>query len=256
MTPAPSLQDLIADVHADAPSDEPLARLETAAKTVRSLTDVGDAALGYFVDQARRAGHSWSEIGDALGVSKQAAQQRQVARGGGLTSVTFERFTERARAVVGASADCAHEFGHNYIGTEHLLLAQFAVPEAIAAQVLTESGLERDAVRRVILDRVGEGNGRSEGHPPYTPRSIAVFTGALTAALELGHNYIGTEHLLFGLVRTEGVAREILIAAGLDEAALAPQIVAKLAGFQKAKATRPQARSPRKRAARGAKKAR
>jgi hypothetical protein len=233
MTPPPSLQDLIADVHRDATSDDPLVRLETAARTVRSLSDVGDAALGYFVDQARRAGHSWSEIGEALGVSKQAAQQRQVARGVGLRSVTFERFTDRARAVVASSEDCAREFRHNFIGTEHLLLAQFSQPEAIAAQVLTECGLEAETVRQAIRERVGEGTQDPEGDLPFTPRSITVFTGALAAALELGHNYIGTEHLLFGLVRTDGVGHEILAAAGLDEAVLAPKIMAKLVGFQK-----------------------
>ncbi len=252
MTPAPSLQDLIADVHHDAASDDPLVRLETAARTVRSFNDVGDAALGYFVDQARRAGHSWSEIGEALGVSKQAAQQRQVARGGGLTSVTFERFTDRARVVVASSEDCAREFRHNYIGTEHLLLAQFSMPKAVAAQVLAECGLEIEAVRQAIRDRVGEGTHEPEGQLPFTPRSIAVFTGALAAALELGHNYIGTEHLLFGLVRTDGVGHEILAAAGLDEAVLAPKIIAKLAGFQKAAA--PSTRAARKRPTRKARK--
>jgi Clp amino terminal domain, pathogenicity island component len=252
MTPAPSLQDLIADVHRDAASDEPLVRLETAARTVRSLTEVGDAALGYFVDQARRAGQSWSEIGEALGVSKQAAQQRQVARTGGLTSVTFERFTDRARAVVAASEDCAREFCHNYVGTEHLLLAQFSMPEGLAAHVLAESGLPAETVRRAIRDRVGEGTQTPEGHLPFTPRAIEVFTGALAAALELGHNYIGTEHLLVGTVRTDGLAHDILTAAGLDEAVLTPKIVAKLAGFQPS--ARARARAPRKRPTKKARK--
>jgi hypothetical protein len=230
-------------VHRDAASEEPLIRLETAARTVRSLSETGDAVLGYFVDQARRAGHSWSEIGEALGVSKQAAQQRQVARALGMTSVTLERFTPRAREVVAASEDCARSFRHNYVGTEHLLLAQYSVPEALAAQVLVESGLDAETVRQAIRTRVGEGGDAEEGHIPFTPKSIDVFTGALAAALELGHNYIGTEHLLLGLVRTDGLAREILAGAGLDEVVVAPQLVAKLATFQ------PPA-PPRKRAAR------
>ena len=163
MTPAPTLQDLIREVQHDAPDPEPLKLLETAAAMIRSLDDVGDAALGYFVDQARRAGHSWSEIGESLGVSKQAAQQRQVARTGGLTTVTFERFTDRARRVVASSQDCAREFHHNYIGTEHLLLAQFSMPEGLAAQVLTESGLSADIVRQAIRDRVGEGTDVPDG---------------------------------------------------------------------------------------------
>jgi hypothetical protein len=253
MTP-PTLQDLIADVDRDAASDEPLVRLETAARAVQSLTDVGDAVLGYFVDQARRAGHSWSEIGEALGVSKQAAQQRQVARTGGLTAVTFERFTDRARTVVESTEDCAREFRHNYIGTEHLLLAQFAAPEGLAAQVLVESGLERDAIRQAIRDRVGEGVRSPEGHLPFTPKAVDVFTGALAAALELGHNYIGTEHLLIGLVRTNGVASDILVAAGLDEAALVPKVVAKLAGFRRTPP--PKKRAVRKQPAKRARKSR
>jgi hypothetical protein len=232
MTPAPSLQDLIQQVDQDASSPAPLSRLETAAGMIRSLNDVGDAVLGYFVDHARRAGHSWSEIGESLGVSKQAAQQRQVARTGGLTSVTFERFTDRARMAVALSEDCAREFRHNYIGTEHLLLAQFSLPEGLAAQVLIESGLSADAVRRAIRDGVGEGTEKPEGHLPFTPRAIEVFTGALTVALELGHNYIGTEHLLLGLARTDGLANEILKSAGLDGAVLTPKVIAKLAGFQ------------------------
>jgi ATP-dependent Clp protease ATP-binding subunit ClpA len=217
---------------------------------IRSLSDVGDAALGYFVDQARRAGHSWSEIGESLGVSKQAAQQRQVARAFGLTTVTFERFTERARRVVAASEECAREFQHNYIGTEHLLLAQYSMPEALAAQILTESGLSADAVRQAIRDRVGEGAQPPEGHLPFTPRAVEVFTGALAAALEFRHNYIGTEHLLLGLVRTDGVANEILMTVGLDAEALTPKVTAKLAGFQAAKPEK--ARAPRKRTAKKA----
>ncbi|MFI5045638.1 MAG: Clp protease N-terminal domain-containing protein [Acidimicrobiia bacterium] len=249
MTPAPTLQDLIRDVQHDAPDQAPLHRLETAAHMVQSMTDVGDAALGYFVDQARRSGHSWSEIGESLGVSKQAAQQRHVVRTGGLTNVTFERFTDRARRVVVRAQEEARLLDHNYIGTEHILLAQFSEPEGLAAQVLTEAGVSQESVRQAVRERVGEGPGTPEGHLPFTPRAIDVFTGALAAALELGHNYIGTEHLLFGIVRTEGLANEILQAAGLDEAALTPKIIAKLSGFQKAMPTK---RAPRKPAAKKA----
>ena len=247
MTPAPTLQDLIREVQDDTPDPEPLKLLETAAAMIRSLDDVGDAALGYFVDQARRAGHSWSEIGESLGVSKQAAQQRQVARTGGLTTVTFERFTDRARRVVASSQDCAREFQHNYIGTEHLLLAQFSMPEGLAAQVLTESGLSVDIVRQAIRDRVGDGAQMPDGlgaqlpdgRLPFTPRAVEVFTGALATALELGHNYIGTEHLLLGIARTDGLASEILHSAGLDRSVLTPKVVAKLAPFQAAKPSVP-----------------
>src|SRR5437773_11764044 len=95
MTPAPTIHDLITEVQRDAVEDQPLAQLQTAASLTQEITDTADAVLGYFVDQARRAGHSWSEIGESLGVSKQAAQQRHLRAGGGLIT-NFERFTDRS----------------------------------------------------------------------------------------------------------------------------------------------------------------
>src|SRR3954466_3712076 len=128
MAPAPSMQDLISLVVADAPDEQPLNRLTTAATLVRDVGETADAALGYFVDQARRAGHSWSEIGDALGVTKQAAQQRHLRAGGGIIT-NLERFTDRARRTVAAGEFAARNLGHGFIGTEHLLLALFGEPE-------------------------------------------------------------------------------------------------------------------------------
>src|SRR5690242_4020540 len=139
MAPAPTLQDLISLVVADAPDDEPLSRLAAASTLMREVGETADAALGYFVDQARRAGHSWSEIGDALGVSKQAAQQRHGLRLGGIP-VTFERFTVRAKNVVAASEMAARSLGHGFIGTEHLLLAQYSEPDGLGAKTLVEAG--------------------------------------------------------------------------------------------------------------------
>ena len=149
---------------------------------------------------------SWSEIGESLGVSKQAAQQRQVAPDRRADDGDLRAVHRPGRFVV-AGSEASRELRHNYIGTEHLLLAQFKAPEGLSAQVLVESGLTQESVRQAIVDAVGEGAEEPEGHLPFTPRSTEVFTGALAAALELGHNYIGTEHLLLGLVRTEGLAK-------------------------------------------------
>src|SRR5687767_7465715 len=102
MTPGPTIHDLIREVEQDSSTEEPLARLQTASSLTQEITDTADAALGYFVDQARRAGHSWSEIGEALGVSKQAAQQRHLRAGGGMVT-SLERFTDRARRTIAAS---------------------------------------------------------------------------------------------------------------------------------------------------------
>src|SRR5947209_19382503 len=125
MTPAPTIHDLITEVRRDAAEDQPLAQLQTAATLTQDITDTADAVLGYFVDQARRAGQSWSEIGEALGVSKQAAQQRHLRAGGDIIT-NFERFTDRARRVVATSEFAARDLGHGSIGTEHLPLAPFS----------------------------------------------------------------------------------------------------------------------------------
>ena len=136
MTPSPTLQALIDGVKADAPGDEALLQLSQASKTVSDLEQVGDALLGHFVDRCRRSGHSWSEISGALGVSKQAAHKRFT-----FDAPTFERFTDRARMVLSQSQKEAHRLGHGFVGTEHILLALFGVPDGLAFQALDEAGI-------------------------------------------------------------------------------------------------------------------
>ena len=140
MAPSPlTLPDAIHWVDTEAKDPDPLTRLQTASVLVQSLAEVGDAALGYFVDQARHAGHSWSEIGDALGVSKQAAQQKHTVRLSlGPNAPTFEHLTPRARKVVTEAEEIARSWRHGYVGTEHLLLALYSEPESIAAQILVD----------------------------------------------------------------------------------------------------------------------
>src|SRR5262245_7416900 len=130
-----SLDALIASVRSEAP-DEPLAQLEAAARLKNDVAELTDALLGHFVDQARRGGSSWSQIGDALCVSKQSAQQKHTPR-----TFTGERFTLRAKQALDAARAAAERLDHGYIGTEHLLLGLLAVPEAVAGQVLAERGL-------------------------------------------------------------------------------------------------------------------
>jgi hypothetical protein len=232
MAPAPSLEQLINEVEKDAPDAAPLSRLRTAATMLEVVTATTDAALGHFVDQARRAGHSWAEIGASLGVTKQAAQQRQIARNGtlGVGPAAFERFTVRARNVVTATKQVADELGHAYIGTEHLLLALYSEPDAIAAQVLGDIGLSADAARAAVLGIVPRGDD-SIHFAPFTPRAMSVFSDALAAALELGHNYIGTEHLLLALAKGDGVAHHVLKDAGTSYDALVALTLEKLSGL-------------------------
>ncbi len=232
MAPTPSLQEVIQLVEADTHDEQPLSRLGTASVVVQNLAEVGDAALGYFVDQARHAGHSWSEIGEALGVSKQAAQQKHTVRLSlGLNAPTFERFTPRARNVLSAAEPIAREFGRGHIDTEHLLLALYLEPEGVAAQILDEANLSMDKAEAAVDARAERGPGAVEEKLPFAPRAVAVFSGALASALEMGHNYIGTEHLLLGLVRGDGLAADILEDAGLGQKALEHQVTEKLARY-------------------------
>ena len=208
MTPAPTLQDLIETVQRDAASADPLDLLATASSTVAQLEEVGDAVLGHFVDRCRRHGHSWTEISGALGVTKQAAHKRF-----SFPAPTLERFTERARRAVDAAAVAASELRHNFVGTEHLLLGLFAQPEGLAARALAEVGVDRAAVEAKVLEVVPRGGEPMLDNPLYTPRASLALQGALEEALRLGHNYIGTEHILLGLMRD----RDALSARALKE---------------------------------------
>src|SRR5947209_1814085 len=144
MAPPPTLQDLIELAERDAETSAPLDQLTAAATTVAHLVHVGDAVLSYFVDRARVSGHSWSEISGALGVTKQAAHKRFSFPAP--AAPALERFTPRARRVLEHAETTAQALRHNYIGTEHLLLALFDEPEGIGAKVLVELGADRAAV--------------------------------------------------------------------------------------------------------------
>ncbi|MDX3003205.1 Clp protease N-terminal domain-containing protein [Kribbella solani] len=219
MTPGPDLQQLITTIKTDAGSDDELEQLATAAATISELTTTSDAALGFFVDRARGAGKSWVEISAVLGVSKQAAHKRFAAW---TSKPAFDRYTERTKAVVAAAADVARERDHTYIGTEHLLLAFYSQPRAVATLVLLAHGITADSVRAAVDLESPAGAESVEldaDNPPYTRRTAHVLQGAVGEALTLGHNYVGTEHLLLAFYRDQaGVATKILLEQGLDEA--------------------------------------
>jgi ATP-dependent Clp protease ATP-binding subunit ClpC len=123
----------------------------------------------------------------------------------------FERFSDGARKVIVKAQEEARLLDHNYIGTEHLLLGLIAVSEGVAARALTPLGVTLESTRRRVGEIIGRGETPAAGHIPFTPRSKKVLELALREALQLGHNYIGTEHLLLGIVRDgEGVAAQIL----------------------------------------------
>jgi ATP-dependent Clp protease ATP-binding subunit ClpA len=129
----------------------------------------------------------------------------------------FERFTDRARRVVVLAQEEARMLDHNYIGTEHLLLGLIHEGEGVAAKALEAMGISLDAVRQQVEEIIGRGQQAPSGHIPFTPRAKRVLELSLRESGQLGHNYIGTEHILLGLIREgEGVAAQVLVKLGAD----------------------------------------
>jgi ATP-dependent Clp protease ATP-binding subunit ClpA len=215
MATAPvTLDALIAAVRSAA--DDPLAQLEEAARQRAEVAELTDALLGHFVDQARRAGCSWSQIGDALGVSKQAAQQRHTAR-----PVPAERFTDRTRLALERGVEAAQQAGATEAGPVHVLLGLLAVPESLAARVLAEHDVTPERVGADLGGVPTAGTQPAPRLPGYTSGAARVLTGALEQALMLGHNYIGTEHVLLSLAaEADGEVAAWLDRAGASHAAL------------------------------------
>ena len=144
----------------------------------------------------------------------------------------FERFTDRARRVVVLAQEEARLLNHNYIDTEHLLLGLIHEGEGVAATALESLGISLEAVRAQVEEIIGQGQSAPTGHIPFTPRSKKVFELSLREALQLGHNYIGTEHILLGLVREgEGVAAQVLVKLGADLARVRQQVIQVLRGY-------------------------
>ena len=167
-----------------------------ASLTVADLEAVGDALLGHFVERCRGAGLSWSEISTALGVSKQAAHKRFTA-----SAPSFERFTLRARAALRAASEEAKVRGETEVGTPHLLVGLFEPAQGLAAQVLADAGITRAAcVDRLWATPTPPGSASpSAPRPPFSSGAKQALSRTLTEALQLGHNYMGTEHLLLAL---------------------------------------------------------
>src|SRR5881409_3597621 len=145
----------------------------------------------------------------------------------------FERFTDRARRVVVLAQEEARMLNHNYIGTEHILLGLIHEGEGVAAKALESLGISLDAVREQVQDIIGQGQQQPTGHIPFTPRAKKVLELSLREALQLGHSYIGTEHILLGLIREgEGVAAQVLQKLGADLNRVRQQVIQLLSGFQ------------------------
>jgi ATP-dependent Clp protease ATP-binding subunit ClpC len=150
----------------------------------------------------------------------------------------FERFTDRARRVVVLAQEEARLLNHNYIGTEHILLGLIHEGEGVAAKALESLGISLEAVRAQVEEIIGHGGQAPSGHIPFTPRAKKVLELSLREALQLGHNYIGTEHILLGLIREgEGVAAQVLVKLGADLSRVRQQVIQLLSGYAGTKET-------------------
>ena len=145
----------------------------------------------------------------------------------------FERFTDRARRAVELAQEEARRLNHNYIGTEHILLGLIREGEGVAARALESLGISLEAVRQQVEKIIGRGQQAPSGHIPFTPRAKKVLELSLRESLQLGHNYIGSEHILLGLLREgDGVAAQVLVRLGADLNRARQQVVQLLHGYQ------------------------
>jgi hypothetical protein len=235
--PAPSLAELIETVHDRSAGNDALTRVEAAAQVSGEITSKADALLGYFVESARQAGCSWAEIGTALGVTKQGAQQRFVDRGESTRpdeEQLLARYTSRARASLARAREEAREMGHNYVGTEHLLLGVLADPAALSVRVLAELGVTTDELRQAVIEAAVPRSpyGAVATDLPLTPRARRVLDLTRGESRRLGHNYVGTEHLLLALAaEQDGIGGRVLREHGVNVDSARAEVIRALTAY-------------------------
>jgi hypothetical protein len=231
------LDNLITFVRAQNPDGDELQRLSAAVAVSAGLNDEADALIGHFVDQARRAGASWSQIGASMGVTKQAAQKRFVPRWDDTDLVPegqlFSRFTLRTRNAIAAARDSA---AGGQVGAGHIVAGLLTEPEGLAAKIVHGAGVQDTALLEAL------GVPAAAAAPPadaaalraidYADSAKALLQGTLRAVLRLGHNYVGTEHLLLGAVVANGDAARALESVGLTADVVERAVTAEIARIQ------------------------
>jgi Clp amino terminal domain, pathogenicity island component len=233
------LDELIKFTLSRHPDGDALQHLTDAVAASEQLGEVADHLVGHFVDQARRAGASWTDIGHAMGVSKQAAQRRFVPRIDvvDLGAAEYERFTDRARRVVEAALAEARRSSHDAAGSLHLLVGLLTESEGLAARAIEVQGGSLEQVRGAATVLMGQRSAaHGDGEIPLGPDSIKALQLALREALRLGHNYIGTEHILLGILRDEkAAAATALKGLGITREGTERWVLAALEGWRRAK---------------------
>ena len=219
------LIDAIKKVHTDA-----LDQLQDAMIAADHLGDVADHLIGHFVDQARRSGASWTDIGKSMGVTRQAAQKRFVPKAEADLdpSQGFGRYTPRARQVVVVAHNEAKSAGNTESLPAHLVLGLVAEQEGVAAQAITAQGVTLDAVREAAKAALPPAAAEVPELIPYGPPAKKVLELTFREALRLGHNYVGTEHILLALLEFEN-GEGVLSGAGVNKAATEEHIARMIA---------------------------
>ncbi|MFD8803554.1 Clp protease N-terminal domain-containing protein [Streptomyces atroolivaceus] len=224
------LIDAIKKTHTDA-----LEQLTGAVVAADHLGEIADHLIGHFVDQARRSGASWTDIGRSMGVTRQAAQKRFVPKKPGEASDLdpsqgFGRFDEQARNVVMAAHNEAHAARNDEVGVGHLLLGVLAEPESPGAQVLAGQGVPPEAVREAaVLALPAAAADQVPELIPYDAEARKVLELTFREALRLGHDFIGTGHIVLALLEFEGGAG-VLAGLGIDKDAASSAVAAAVAG--------------------------
>ncbi|MFF9323987.1 Clp protease N-terminal domain-containing protein [Streptomyces sp. NPDC014776] len=233
LTTSVRLDDLIAAIKKI--HEEPLEQLQDAMLAADHLGEVADHLIGHFVDQARRSGASWTDIGKSMGVTRQAAQKRFVPKESTDLdpSQGFNRYTTRARNVVVAAHNEAKAAHHAEGLPEHLVLGLLAEPEAIAAKAVTAQGVTLDAVREAARAALPPAVEDAPDLVPYSSSAKKVLELTFREALRLGHNYVGTEHILLALLEHEN-GEGVLSTLGIDKPATERHIADLLARIEPA----------------------
>jgi hypothetical protein len=202
------LHDLITAIKTRHPDGDPLGELSDAVALGEYIGEVADHLIGHFVDQARHSGASWTDIGRSMGVTKQAAQKRFVPKDGGSDLAAdmraYARFTDRARSVVVKAQEEARAAGHDHIEPGHLVLGLLREPEALAAATMVALGASPDAVKDAVTAALGPGAGSPRQMiTPFSAQGRKALDLTLREGLRLGHDYVGTEHILLGILSLE-----------------------------------------------------
>ena len=233
MADAIRLDELITHVLQQHPDGDALEHLADAVLTSQHLGEVSDHLIGHFVDQARVAGASWTDIGHYMGVTKQAVQKRFVPRESEdvdfPTTGRLSRFTQRARAVVQRAKAEAESRSHDQVTDVHVLLGLIAEREGLAARAIVASGVSLEQVQAAAEAALPKRGSRAPKRVRFSRESKKTLELSLRAALNLGHNYIGTEHLLLGiLANADDSAAAVLAGLNVTRASVEQWTLAEL----------------------------